>query len=349
MALLHFDGFEEYLNVSNTAVSPYLNGAYITTGSSSSVLRPQTMPELGSTGLQSQNGVNSGSRFRWVFPTGNSTSRTFGFGFHIYVVSANTNGYIATLEDASGTQRYAIAFTPGGVISLRSGTGTGTEIASASGFNTSTLYHIECKIVQHASTGSIEIRVNGATVILLSSINTAAQIGSIGFSRFGLTSGSYNMYWDNLYIWDNTGSENNDWLGERLVYTLMPDGDGATQDWTLSTGSDTYALLDNIPSDPDNQYIESSAVDDIAQVTMSDLPSMDIIPIGVKTIFRGMKTGTSSIEVGVAPSGETPVGHPLTQDQSLYFGNIYETNPDTGQPWTPSEINALTLDIKRVL
>lgn len=345
--LLHFDGFDNYYTDTNTSVLSYLQGEYTTEGSTAAHGRITTMPEIGTLCLLVSTPSTTG-RVRWIFPDGDSTSRTFGVGFHFYTTNNSTLRRLISFNSASGTRRFALGFA-NDTFELFSGTGSGSSIGSASGFGINTLYHIEIKVVQHASTGSIEVRVNGATVINATGLNTAATLGQLGFGISTTGASGESLYYDNLYVWDNTGAENNDWLGERLVYTLMPDGDGATQDWTLSTGSDTYALLDNIPSDPNNQYIESSAVDDIAQVTMSDLPSMDIIPIGVKVLFRGMKTGTSSIEVGVAPSGKTPVGHPLTQDQSLYFGNIYETNPDTGQPWTPSEINALTLDIKRVL
>src|SRR5690606_5254270 len=144
---------------------------------------------------------------------------------------------------SSGTRRYALAFN-NGVLSLQEGTGSGSTIASASGFGTSVLYHLEIKVVQHASTGSIEVRINGATVINETGLNTTDTIGQIGLLAGTGSSSAQNIYIDNLYVWDDTGAVNNDWLGERLVYTLMPDGDGPTQDWTLSTGSDTYDLLD---------------------------------------------------------------------------------------------------------
>lgn len=345
MALLHFDGFDDYYTASGTTNrSAFLLGEYSSPGG----VTVETMPILGTLGFRCSAGRPNNGALSWEFPGGDSTSRTFGVGFHFYASEWRSNHVIVGFRSASGTQRYSLRVNDSGALTLYSGTGGGSAIGTVSGLSTSTLYHIEIKVVQHGSTGSIEVRLNGATAILASDLNTAVTIGQLLFI-YEISSQNGNAYYiDNLYVWDNTGAVNNDWLGERLVYTLMPDGDGPTQDWTLSTGSDTYALLDNIPSDPDTEYIESSAADDIAQVTLSELPSIDILPIAVKTHFRGMKTGTSTIEVGVAPAGETPVAHPMTQDQSLYFGTIYELNPDTGQEWTPGEINSLTLDIKRV-
>jgi hypothetical protein len=249
--------------------------------------------------------------------------------------------------------RWRIIHTEFGAVGVAQGSGnSSSNIIGVSDqlMESAVLYHIEVKLVQHPTQGSIEIRVNGSTWLLVEDLNTSSTIGGVGLmgQRTGGSALISRHYIDNLYIWDHTGAENNDWLGERVVYTLMPDKDGPTQDWTLSTGSDTYALLDEIPDDTAT-YIQAADIDDIAQIGFEALPSLDITPIGVLLTGRGSKTGTAVTEVGLAITGETPTPNPMTQDQFLGFAPpVYELNPATGLPWTPSQINAIQVDIKRL-
>lgn len=352
MALLHFDGFDTYGPSNNDNVLTLLLGQYSSTGTSG--IRTNTMPELGTAGLWLYQAISgNGYGLKWDHPGGNSTTRTLGVGLHFYNTASSWNrGFREIAFVGIGTTSNALNYNlkvDDGVLALYRG--SSTLIANGPTLDTQVLYHIEMKIMSRSGQEDlVEVRLNGATVISADGGPTPATKASVLIGRHAGSSG-YSISdarIDNLYIWDDTGSENNDWLGERLVYTLMPDRDGSTQDWTLSTGSDVWAILDNNPRDSD--YIEAANQGDVAQVGFSQLPSLDITPIGVRLIFNAAKTGTSATEAGIAISGETPISYPLTQDQQLVFADqVHEVNPDTGQPWAPAEINAIEAEITRTV
>jgi hypothetical protein len=86
-----------------------------------------------------------------------------------------------------------------------------------------TAYYIEVKVVHHASAGSIEVRVDGVTVYTKTGINTARsghayanKVWCLG----ALSLGTGIMDMDDLYVVDDTGGADNDFLGD--VYQRAP-------------------------------------------------------------------------------------------------------------------------------
>src|SRR5690606_21555592 len=106
----------------------------------------------------------------------------------------------------------------------------------------STLYHVEM-LLTFGNPGTVEIRVNGVTVFLDTTQNLS---NSIDVVQIGPQTGGTSLVafaFDNLFIYDETGTTHNDFLGDRTVFTLFPSADTGDADWTLSSGSDGFDLI----------------------------------------------------------------------------------------------------------
>lgn len=344
MALLWIDGFDHYTTTSGAEFDEVHYGSYQFVSNINNSAEVSTMPELGGYGFSARMGPSGPRLGKGLDATFFESGKTVGVGAHFYL-SALDLGLLG-LGVFGGSNYHTLYVTATGQLQIRS-TPTGTVLADSGGFLISNLvlYHIEVQFYCHDSTGSITVRVNGLEALSATSIDTVnTGVNQVNF----LIGGGGPNYMDNLYIYDGTGSYNNDWLGERNVYTLMPSGDGSVEEWALSTGSDSYALVDEIPPNT-SDYIESDTVDQETILEIGNLPTTNINVIGVQTMALAEKTGTDITEISAAVVGATPVSHVMTQSQPTYVAQISETDPDTGLPWENASVDALEVSFIRQL
>ena len=91
------------------------------------------------------------------------------------------------------------------------------------------------------SAGSVEVKVNGTTVLNLTGIDTCYSANAYANAvRIGGVYSGMRGYWDDLWIDDS------DFLGELRVKTYWPDSDETHTDFTPNTGTDHYAVVDNL-------------------------------------------------------------------------------------------------------
>lgn len=354
MALLWFDGFDSY-RANDSVFSTESRGCY---DYYDSRVRVSSMPILGGFGVY-MGTTASVSTYRGILEKNLPSAKAsgvLGVGAHVYASTSISRGTAWFCFKTSADQVYRVGGTSAGFVRVSSGNGNPGSIIGTSDnpvFIAGQLMHVEVKLVIAGGTsGSIEVRVDGVQQVLVTGINTAGtSISTIGLlSPMDSGSGALdtNSYWiDNLYIWDETGLDNNDWLGERNVYTLLPNEDTIDADWTLSTGTDGYALINKVPP-VDSSYIEGGSINDTSTFGFSELPSIDIGIIGVRQDIRGLKTGTAVTEISTGFTGHLGPNLPLVQDQSTTFPVIHEKNPSTGDDWTPGEVNSAQVQVKRI-
>lgn len=373
MALLYIDGFDHYTNATGSGnrlyeIAPaYWSGVSGEENDDHFVTSP--MPELGTRGLQfrlgSGSSISSAVSMRNLLapPKLLVSGETLGIGFHFYLEDLpNTahKGGLVGFGDASQTYRMVRVDTSGVLHYWSGSTSTGDSLVNSGVLiSPEVLYHLEVFTYLHASEGSIEVRLNGVTVINEDNLNTLpTELPFIKLaiakeaSPTGGASQTAKIFYDNLYMWDSEGPFNNDFLGERNVMTVPVASDEVPQDWSLSSGSDAYDLLDNVPPDPLNDYIESTAANEVSKFGIATLDSMEISVVGIQTTVQAYKTGTSDteIDIGVDSGSVLDVGtRSLTQDQPTYVHHISEVNPDTSEPYTPAETQSALVHIERSL
>lgn len=264
-------------------------------------------------------------------------------------LSANPNvAQITAYLDANG----AIRFTRGSTRSL-SGT-AGTLIATSDPIITANAWHhIEIQVYSHASAGWVRVAVNGVHRYQATGLNTAADgtgICSYGFSAtpWGAIGANTNLpYMDNLYLYDFSGDSAVDtdfcpttdggglatnYIGELQVMYLPPNGDTSQMDWVASTGTDEYAMVDETtPNDAD--YIASTAVDDLSEFALTDLPEEITYVRGLSVLGRFSKSdaGAAKISLGMksVSSSLDADERPITQEVT-YWRDMANIDPNTG-------------------
>lgn len=254
----------------------------------------------------------------------------------------NANSGILTLEVSTTGQ-----------IRAKLGSVTGTVLGSSAQnvIQAGTYQHIEARVFSDASAGTCEVRVNGVTVLNLSGLSLSGDaIAQLSYGRtFGLT---IEARWDDLFAWDTTGTENNTFLGDRRVLTRLCNADGAIQQWTRSTGTSTFPLLDETPPDGDTTYVETVQVGDQFGLFFQDLPSdvVAVAAVSVVSYVRKLDAGPASYRTAVqsGTAEDQGVDHAVNVTYS-YFEDIFELDPATASAWTPSSVDAIEVITERTV
>jgi hypothetical protein len=247
---------------------------------------------------------------------------------------------LIVLWEADGvTEGFNLRLTSGGALAAYRG---GTLLdTSGVVISTDTWYYIEIKVrVGNAGTGNYEVRVNGVDV--LSDTDADTQVGSNDYANRveWYVRISNNCHIDDTYVCDGTGSKNNNFLGDSRVETLFPTADGASEDFTPTSGSDNYAMVDDEATglDSDTTYVESSTPDDRDTYSFTDLSTIDLVR-GVQLTVIARKTDVTDYDIELVL--DTTAQSPITVNDTNYssYSQIYEDNPGTASPWLDSEIN----------
>lgn len=364
MQLVYVDGFDHYTSASGGA------GNRIYELDPAWSVPPQAianhggllaMPVLGGKGLYAywDAGTNSSGNLNFFkdLGLGVSSGDIVAAGFHFCMTNQpGADGLGAICAFAAGAtvaDFLCLKVGPTGALQVRTRVGGTLHGTSIGVLSTDTVYHIEFQIYLHASLGEVHVRVDGVPFLDITDINTLAitPVG-IGFiaDAVGGSSTAQGCYIDNLYVWKDTGAYSNTWMGELMVATLLPMSDESPQDWSLASGSDAYAMIDNVPANP-AQYIEADTATETSRFGVQNLADPNATVVGVAVNVRAHKTGsgTTTIDYGVVSGGVEELGGTgdLTQNVNSYHQHIVEKDPNTNAPWTPSGVNALLLHVER--
>jgi hypothetical protein len=175
-------------------------------------------------------------------------------GFAYKCNAAPANGYTPPIfvfyDGVAGAAQISLGLTSGGNLQVyRGATIIGTSAAPIA-FNT--WMYIEIKTTIDPTGGSVEVRVNEATVLSLVALNTRSTANSY-FTTFqlGTATNSSNssvnpiVQYDDFYFCDTAGTDNNNYLGDVRVETLRPSTVGARNDFTpnVTLGAHRYWRL----------------------------------------------------------------------------------------------------------
>jgi hypothetical protein len=203
--------------------------------------------------------------------------------------------------------------------------GTSTETLS-----TSIWHYPEIEAAIDDASGIVAVWLDGVKVIDLSGVDTKQQ-SEAGVDRIRFQLNGLNQFTtptiDDVYV-TNGGTR----LGESRVAVLYPSADTADADWTPSTGTDHYALVDEATVNGDTEYVASGTVGDLDLYEVSDLGvTPDTIhAVQVTMCARKNDAATREVRSKVRSSAATANGtpHALTANY-VYYRDVFETDPDT--------------------
>lgn len=349
--LLWIDGFDHY----GSSTTRLLEGAY---AQATQVSLSNANPRTGDRHIRLVGGFESG--IRRVFGEDKEAAGV-GFAFNLAALPSNsTSVCLASFRNNANQPHFSIMVTSTGQVRVTDGTGQGDVLATGPVAVVPGSYqHFECRasLADGETAASVEVRLNGVTVLNASGLEVGVPgpmaqvlVGCSGQGTFGFP--AY-MDVDDLFAWDGEGAANNDFVGDKKVYTRFPSSDGAEQDWTPSTGSDGYPMLDNVPPQDATEYL--SAVNggtggDRSTFGLADFPAEIVSIAGLMTATRFWKTdaGDARTMVGVISSAteESGAEHALSMSPRWYH-DVFEVDPATGTPWLLADVNAAQTVIAR--
>jgi len=154
---------------------------------------------------------------------------------------------------------------------------------------------------------------------------------------------------DDIYFQNQSGSVNNDFLGDSRIITLKPNGAGASTQWTPSANSN-YQNVDDTTSDGDSTYNYSGTVGQIDTFAMEDISGSGTIK-GIAINLVARKDDASARQVSpitrVGSTNYEGSAHTMAATYVMYQ-SIRETNPATASAWLVSEVNAAEIGYKMV-
>lgn len=344
MSVLFMDGFDIYTNAADAIVGGWMS-------ENANQLFSTTDGRFGGGCLK--NGVTTSG---WHAPATVVPGGTVivAFAYWVNHTGGGASDSIITGRDRNGAQLFRLEHNTSGDLKAYNQPNTKVgSTASAALAATSTWYWIEMKVVlgTGAANGSIEVQVNGTTVIgSVGSIDTnnGNDLASIMFSG-----SSGDSRFDDVIIMDGNGTGMNAFLGDTKIDSFVPNGDGATVDWTASAGSDYQCVDDALAnSNGDTDYVASSTSGHKTQLAMSNFADNPTAVHGLQIRTRSKKTdsGARTYRANIVSAGSTGNGTTLglTADYAWRRNGVFTRNPSGSALWTKSSINAAQVELEVV-
>jgi hypothetical protein len=212
--------------------------------------------------------------------------------------------------------------------------------------------YIELKVFVDNTTGTSELRINESIVSgtqltgLDTQGHTSNNVNQIKFALKQMSSSAgFAVFFDDLYVIDDTGANNNDFLGEIIVEARLPNANGDQVDWTPNSNVANETRVDDPGApDGDNSYNSSSNAGDIDLFQFTDLSLVtgNIIGVAVVTTARIESSGARSLRNLYKRSGgsiQETASHSVASTSYQDYENIHELNPDTALAWTVPDID----------
>lgn len=200
--------------------------------------------------------------------------------------------------------------------------------------------------------GTIHIWQNGALVVAETGLNTAPQAGPVEHFRIHTTSqsGKLELYLADGYI-DAASGDNAAW-GPGRYFDPPPNADTEEADWSPSSGSDGYAMVDEAQSDGDTTFVESTVPDErsrwqTANISLTGNPRC-IWPYAVS---RAPEGGTDRIVLSLDSDSQRESSGPLEVPTTPYGTQAWPIplDPDGDVEWSPASANAAEPGIGHVV
>ncbi len=291
-----------------------------------------------------------------VISRGVAEHATVIVGFALYRPAITQNAAtIIFYSDNGATQHVTIVVTASGALEARRGNSGGTLLGSAVGAVLPGIWaYIEAKATLSDSVGAVELRVNGATVLNLTNVDTKNAGTKTVFDTvafYGSSGVVEDAYIDDLYVCNGAGSVNNSFLGDTRVRCLLPSGNGNSSQLLGSDAdsTDNYLLVDEAtPSTAD--YVGSGTTDQKDTYTFGDLPDASGTIHGVQVSALATKTdaGARNLAIVTRSDGVDYDGSDvaLALGSNAYVQQVRETDPDTAAAWTIAAVNAAEFGVK---
>lgn len=286
-------------------------------------------------------------------------SGTIHFRFYLYIATAPSA--TTTIFRAGSTTDYlTIRLTSGRQLQFFGGT---TQLGSnSSTLNTGQWYRVEIEWVT-GSSKTQRARLDGSEF----ASGTYTSSGFNGVVRIGVQNATTaDLYFDDIGVNDDTGTDQNSWLGDGKIVCIRPDGAGDNNNWLKSGGgagdANNYTEVDEITPDNATTYLKTTTnnvIDDYNCQNTSDVgiasgSTITLIHVGVR-YYSALAT-SSSVKARIKPSsgGSVTTGADLvaTANNTWYSFTSSTTNSGYGRysltvyGWSVSDVDSMQIGIQ---
>lgn len=266
-----------------------------------------------------------------------------------------TGPALLAIRDGAAAQM-TLRLNPNLTLSVVRGTAGGTVLGTtAAALSAGVVAYLEWKVVIHPSAGTVDLRINGVSVLSLTAQNTRSTANTswnglalgppdavAGMWNSGATGGP-TLDFDDLYVLDTTGAAPlSGFLGDCRVDALYPTAAGANTGWTPSAGANWDCVNETAPND-DTDYTSAATVGVTDTFVIPDAPVPGSTIYGVQHCLsaKKMDAGAAAIAPMIRASGTDYPGANLNPGTAYaVLQQIAAVNPATGAQWTEAGFNA---------
>lgn len=304
-------------------------------------------PRTGTNGL-----LCSNNRCFWAVSIVPIPQVIFGMAVRQDVPMPPGTAFYFWLMDNGGGILGSVSIDTGNSISVQKANGTVVGTSAPNVLPVGAYNFIEVKWVNSATVGSVQVRVNNITVLLLTGLAlSATNIGRIGAggNHRNVNEVSIPSTVDDFYICSTAGAYGNDFLGDIRCRMMLATANGPAQDWSPHTGN-AWQEINRVPVDPTNHFISAPAVGNVSTFTSTQLPTNTSYSAGLMLFVNANKTdaGICGITPGVlsgATVGSIPAISPAIG--AAWYTGVQEVDPATGSPWLLPALQAVLSRVER--
>lgn len=246
--------------------------------------------------------------------------------------------------DSAFAELFHVTCSNTGVVSvIRGGTILGATAAGA--VPVTGWFFFEVGATLNASTGSVTVRVNGASVLSISGVNNtnsgATALFAVVYGNPG-AQGSVPQV-AHYYVCDDSGSAPwNTFLGDVRVQTLLPTSNDAVQ-FTPNGLASNWQNAAKVPPVPGTDFNSDATLGDQDTFNCASLGSGlgTVFGVHVKGLYLKNDAGNRSMQ-NVLKSGVTTGTGPSTAlgTAASLIKTMFQTDPNTNAQWTQAAVNA---------
>lgn len=334
MALLGFDGFDG-LAIADIGLRgwSFVNNGYITS----------TIPSgLTGNALQLESAAGGFGGYEQAVDSPSTSLIVQG---HVRVNKTATAGLIAVREGT--TYHVQVGMDAAGRLIIYRGNASTQLAQSVIGqIVANTWHHLAVAVTINNSGGTVSVLLEGVEVASYTGDTDNGGASGLAASFLIGTGSDVTTQWDDV-VWLNTSGSvpYNAALGPCKVERLAVTSDVSTQ-FTRSTGSSTYALLNEALPDGDTTYVESSTSGHEDALGVADLSGASSAVYAVQTRIRARRTDAAAVSLipSVASGGSSADGATRSLGSSYAeYADLFTTNPNGGGAWTNTSVNAVNL------
>lgn len=268
----------------------------------------------------------------------------FSFAFYPTTIPGSSQRFFGIGSGADQTNNLALHLSSGGAIILvREGFST-LATAAAACPTAATFYRIEGKVLVADSGGNVEIKVNGTTVINFTGDTRASTV--VGVGAVTLSAASFQPGFDDLLLWNGSGTDMTGFLGDFKIDYLNADATGYLNQGTPNTGTNLGAVDETTVDNGDTDYITHNTAGQVDMFGMTSLPDTPDSIIGVVGVIsaRGDAIGPRKGKVRVRSGGvNADSAEFAVSGRSEYTRHqaFFKNDPSTSALWAASAIPSL--------